>query len=66
MGSAPRAYGNTGFDFHEDDDLDGAELDAALMPFYKYCLDNDVPILAHCNRSNHFRPMYADQAHPKY
>ncbi len=41
-------------------------IDVALDAFYSWCVENDVPVQAHCNRSNEASPGAKDGANPKY
>jgi predicted TIM-barrel fold metal-dependent hydrolase len=60
MGWQP--LGNTA---NKDMTADEAEqLDAVLRTFYAWCVENDVPVTAHANRSNYADPAFKDYAGP--
>lgn len=44
----------------------GAALDDALTDLYQYCIRNDVPIMAHCSKSQESFPRAADCANPAH
>ena len=43
-----------------------AGLDQRLMALYRWCSDEDVPIMAHCSPSNHPHAENAERADPAY
>jgi predicted TIM-barrel fold metal-dependent hydrolase len=43
----------------------GRMIDEALMVLYDWCVQEDVPILTHCGRSNLSRPDYGDRPSPE-
>nr|WP_280908677.1 amidohydrolase family protein [Cupriavidus sp. LEh25] len=73
MGFAP--WGNTGqtiwvgkpgLPAAASDPAFGAHLDAAMETLFKYCADNDVPIMAHSNHSNGPDKAFLDLAGSEY
>jgi hypothetical protein len=40
------------------------DLDEILIELYAWCAESDVPVTAHCNRSNEAAPAFADFASP--
>jgi len=44
----------------------GDLLDDALRVLYDWCIKEDVPIMAHCGRSNYSRPDFAERASPLF
>lgn len=43
----------------------GAKLDAALFDLYRFCLDNDVPVMCHANTSLYSHRSYKTRGQPK-
>ncbi|WP_420430282.1 amidohydrolase family protein [Kordiimonas sp.] len=43
----------------------GAKLDAALFDLYRFCLDNDVPVMCHANTSMYSHRDYKTRGQPK-
>ena len=44
----------------------GGTLDAVLMRLFEWCANNNVPVMAHTNKSNGAGPGYETRADPKY
>lgn len=72
MGFAPR--GNAGKPLWKGKPLPapasdpdfGARLDSAMETLFRYCIDNDVPVMAHSNHSNGPYPEFEDLAGSEY
>ncbi len=64
-----RAIDNEKLRFHNNSNPKlGKDIDEELLWLYQYCLDNEVPIIAHCNNTLYSRTEYEDErrAHPKW
>ncbi len=51
---------------HDQGNANSQEIDDALRSLYGWCIDKDVPIMAHCDNSNAAQPGYEERANPKY